>query len=106
MSSSVSTPRADLLAFTAFPNDVWTQISSNNPAEKLNKEIRRCTDVVGRLATREAINRHVRAARMDQTDKWVETMRYFGLATRSRCRFTTVPSDDLEEVTEPLALTV
>ncbi|QGH70779.1 IS256 family transposase [Pseudactinotalea sp. HY158] len=88
--------REDILAFTAFPKDVWTQIWSNNPQERLNREIRRRTDSVGIFPNRNAIVRLVGAVLAEQTDEWAEGRRYLGLDVLARCRITLITTTDPE----------
>ena len=94
--------RADVLAFTAFPKDVWVQIWSNNPTERLNRKIRRRTDSVGIFPSREAIVRLVGAVLAEQTDEWAEGRRYLGLDVLARCRLTLTTNPVNEVSTDAL----
>ena len=80
--------REDVLAYMAFPREHWPQISSTNPLERLNKEVKRRAHVVGIFPNDPAVIRLVGALMLEQNDEWAVSRRYMSMESLKSLTYT------------------
>ena len=94
--------REELLAFAAFPIEHWRKLWSTNPIERLHREVKRRTDVVGVFPNDAAIDRLVTAVIVEQHDEWAVTDRRY--LSETSMALLNKPTT-VEEVATPALLT-
>lgn len=91
----------DVLAYMAFPQDHWTRVYSTNPLERLNREVKRRTDIVGVFPDQDSVIRLVGSVLLEIDDEWQIERRYFSQDSMRKLR---EPSSDIPASPGPLRL--
>lgn len=91
----------DVLAYMAFPQEHWARIYSTNPLERLNREVKRRTDIVGVFPDQESVLRLVGSVLLEIDDEWHVERRYF---SQDSMRKLHEPSSDTPASAGPLRL--
>ena len=91
LSALMDEAERDVLGYMAFPKEHWAQIHSTNPIERLNREVKRRTNVVSIFPNDAMIIRLVGAILLEQNDEWAVSRRYMSLETLAQvCKDTDV----------------
>jgi len=84
---------SDALTFMAFPREHWSRISSTNPIERINKEIRRRTRVIGIFPNIESALRLISMILLEQTEDWHTEKRYMSEESMAQLYMSDPPSE-------------